>query len=78
MADALTPGPHEAPELHDAIALGPYAWPPDAAYGAVKVKVKTGAKIEQQKANGKSRARTEVKGKKTPKVTLEFRYTRHI
>ena len=75
---ATSPGPHEPGRLYDSIQIGSTLFPSDPLEGVVRVKVKTGADVEQQKANGKTAARTNVKGKKTPKVSLAFQFTRRI
>lgn len=75
----LSPGPHEAPDLWNSITIGPLPpFPAIRGEGAVKVKVKTGAELDQQKANGKTVPRTKVKGKKVAKVSLLFSFTRVI
>lgn len=75
---ALSPGPHEVPALHDAITIGAMLFPADPLEGGVKVAIKTGAELDQQKANGKDVARTKAKGKKVAKLSFTFRFTRTI
>lgn len=73
-----TPAPHDNARLHNAIELGSLRFPSNADEGAVKVQVKTGVDVDQQKANGKDRAKTKIKGKKVSKISISFQYTRLI
>lgn len=78
MASAV-PSPAENPELWDTLGIGTRRWP--SVYpgvGSVKVSVKTAAKVDQQTANGKDRARAKLKGRAVTPVSVHFQFTREI
>lgn len=73
------PSPSENPKLWDSIGIGKFTFPPRyPGVGCAKLTVKTGAKVDEQTANGKDRAQAKTKGRKVATGSIVFSFTREI